>query len=105
MGVSVIHIMHDLATAYYISDRLIIMQRGLLVEMGPARTVLDAPQHPYSRLLKAWVLDAADAGQGQLTPARELTELSGVALNGDRGRLVPQSDGRMVRTAALTISA
>ena len=41
MGVSVIYITHDLATAYYISDRLMIMQRGLIVEMGPARTVLD----------------------------------------------------------------
>ncbi len=36
-GVSVIYITHDLATAYYISDRLIIMQKGRVVEMGPAR--------------------------------------------------------------------
>ena len=41
LGVSVIYITHDLATAYYISDRLIIMQKGRVVEMGPARTVLD----------------------------------------------------------------
>lgn len=66
LGVSVVYITHDLATAYYISDRLIIMQKGMVVEMGPARAVLDAPQHPYSRLLKASVLDAADAGQGRL---------------------------------------
>jgi len=45
-GVSVIYITHDLATAYYISDRLIIMQRGKIVEMGPARPILDAPEHP-----------------------------------------------------------
>ena len=36
-GVSVIYITHDLATAYYISDRLVIMQKGYVVEMGPAR--------------------------------------------------------------------
>ena len=40
-GVSVIYITHDLATAYYISDRLVIMQKGYVVEMGPARTILD----------------------------------------------------------------
>ena len=36
-GVTVIYITHDLATAYYISDRLVIMQKGYVVEMGPAR--------------------------------------------------------------------
>ena len=46
MGVSVIYITHDLATAYLHSDRLIIMQRGKIVEMGPARVVLDAPGMP-----------------------------------------------------------
>ncbi len=47
LRVSVIYITHDLATAYYISNRLIIMQRGRIVEMGDARTVLDNPEHPY----------------------------------------------------------
>ena len=54
-GVTVIYITHDLATAYYISDRLVIMQKGYVVEMGPARPILDAPEHPYSRLLEASV--------------------------------------------------
>ena len=49
-GVSIIYITHDLATAYYISDRLIIMQKGKVVESGEARAVLDDPQHPYSIL-------------------------------------------------------
>ncbi len=55
-GVSIVYITHDLATAYYVSDRIIIMQRGEVVESGPARAVLDDPQHPYSRLLKSSVL-------------------------------------------------
>jgi peptide/nickel transport system ATP-binding protein len=64
LGVSIIYITHDLATAYYISDRIIIMQKGKVVESGVARTVLDNPQHPYSILLKASVLspDADEAG-------------------------------------------
>ena len=56
LGVSIIYITHDLATAYYISDRIIIMQRGKVVESGEARSVLDHPKHPYSILLKSSVL-------------------------------------------------
>jgi peptide/nickel transport system ATP-binding protein len=50
--VSVIYITHDLATAYYISDRIAIMLRGFIVEAGPVETVLDRPLHPYTQLLK-----------------------------------------------------
>jgi ABC-type oligopeptide transport system ATPase subunit len=56
LGITIVYITHDLATAYYISDRLIIMQRGCVVEAGDARSVLDDPQHPYSRRLKSAVL-------------------------------------------------
>jgi peptide/nickel transport system ATP-binding protein len=50
--VSVLYITHDLATAYYISDRIAIMLRGFIVESGPVEAVLDRPLHPYTRLLK-----------------------------------------------------
>ena len=56
LGISIIYITHDLATAYYISDRIIIMQAGKVVEAGDAKTVLADPQHPYSRQLKNAVL-------------------------------------------------
>jgi len=56
LGISLIYITHDLATAYYISDRILIMHEGKVVESGDARTVLAAPQHPYSRRLKEAVL-------------------------------------------------
>jgi peptide/nickel transport system ATP-binding protein len=56
LGVAIIYITHDLATAYYISDRILIMRRGSAVESGDARSVLDNPQHPYSQLLKSSVL-------------------------------------------------
>jgi peptide/nickel transport system ATP-binding protein len=50
--VSVIFITHDLGTAYYISDRIAIMLRGYIVEMGPVQEVLEKPLHPYTQLLK-----------------------------------------------------
>lgn len=54
-GVSILYITHDLATAYSISDRILILRQGRVVEAGDARTVLDNPQHPYSIMLKAAV--------------------------------------------------
>ncbi len=51
-GVSILYITHDLATAYYISDRIAIMLRGFIVESGPVEAVLDHPLHPYTQLLK-----------------------------------------------------
>jgi ABC-type oligopeptide transport system ATPase subunit len=68
LKVSIVYITHDLATAYYISDRVLIMQRGKAVESGNARAVLDNPKHPYSILLKNAVLSPEDAGKS-MTPA------------------------------------
>jgi peptide/nickel transport system ATP-binding protein len=56
LGVSIIYITHDLATTYHISDRVIIMQQGHVVESGPARAVLSNPSHAYSIALKNAVL-------------------------------------------------
>jgi peptide/nickel transport system ATP-binding protein len=57
--VSVIYITHDLATAYYISDRIGIMLRGYIVELGPVVDVLERPVHPYTQLLKESVPEPA----------------------------------------------
>jgi len=71
LGISIVYVTHDLATAYYISDRIIVMQRGSVVESGEARAVLNAPQHPYSQQLRAAVLlpEVASVGR-QVTTSR-----------------------------------
>lgn len=51
VGISSMYITHDLATAYYISDEIAIMYRGVIVEMGPAEDVLVGRYHPYSKAL------------------------------------------------------
>ncbi len=58
LGVSVLYITHDLATAYYVSDRIAIMFRGNIVEMGPVEQVLTQPKHPYTRLLRESIPEA-----------------------------------------------
>lgn len=56
LGVSIIYITHDLSTAFYISDRVIIMYRGEVVESGDAKSVLGSPTHAYSKALRNAVL-------------------------------------------------
>ncbi len=58
-----LYITHDLATAYYISDRIAIMLRGYIVESGPVEAVLDHPLHPYTQLLKESVPSPAPKGR------------------------------------------
>jgi peptide/nickel transport system ATP-binding protein len=65
---SVIYITHDLATAYYASDRVAIMLRGWIVEFGPVRRVLGEPLHPYTQLLKASVLEPTPRAAKQAVP-------------------------------------
>jgi ABC-type oligopeptide transport system ATPase subunit len=66
LNVSIIYITHDLATAWYISDRIIIMRNGRVVERGDARKVLSTPEHPYSRRLRDSVLSPDPTGRDQL---------------------------------------
>jgi len=73
LGISLIYITHDLATAYYISDRILIMHEGVVVESGDARTVLADPQHPYSRQLKDAVLVPDFAGTSVVHDTMEMS--------------------------------
>ena len=70
LGVSIVYITHDLATAYYVSDRIIIMRKGEVVERGEAAEVLRSPQHPYSILLKDSVLSIESSNGGDAIPSR-----------------------------------
>ena len=85
----------DLATAYYISSRIVIMQKGHIVEMGPARAILEAREHPYARLLKNSVLSIDEAGYGKVqSPGRSLTQAA--AKQSGSGMLV-EGSGQKVR--------
>jgi ABC-type oligopeptide transport system ATPase subunit len=71
LKVSIIYITHDLATAYYISDRVIIMQKGKVIESGDARTVLEHPTQPYSIALKGAVLPPDPAAASAIIRNRQ----------------------------------
>jgi len=50
-GISLVYITHDLATAYQISDRIVVLHRGVVVETGDPEQVVKHPEHPYTKLL------------------------------------------------------
>lgn len=52
---AIIFVTHDLAVARHVADRIGVLYRGRLVELGGARDVTDRPQHPYTRALLAAV--------------------------------------------------
>jgi len=68
---SILYITHDIASARYVADRIIVMYAGHAVEQGPTEVVLSRPKHPYTRLLLSAVPDprekavpvSADSGE------------------------------------------
>jgi peptide/nickel transport system ATP-binding protein len=56
-GVSILYITHDLASARYVADRLVIMYAAQIAESGPVEEVLANPRHPYTQLLLSAVPD------------------------------------------------
>jgi ABC-type oligopeptide transport system ATPase subunit len=50
-GLGVLFVTHDLSLGNYISDRAVILRRGVVVEMGATEKVFGNPRHPYTKLL------------------------------------------------------
>ncbi|TSD85567.1 ABC transporter ATP-binding protein [Mycobacterium sp. KBS0706] len=64
-GVSYVFISHDLGVVRFLADRIGVLYRGRLVEIGPADRVWSGPHHPYSEAL----LSAAAHGAAASIPA------------------------------------
>ena len=72
-GLAFLYVTHDLASARYVADTVLVMYAGQIVEQGPSERVLQSPLHPYTQLLLASVPDPA-------VPVRERIEVrKGVA--------------------------
>lgn len=51
LGLSMVFISHDIQTVRYVSDRIVVMNGGKIVEEGPAKNLLENPQDPYTKKL------------------------------------------------------
>jgi peptide/nickel transport system ATP-binding protein len=52
-GLAILLITHDLASARFLAERIVVLYRGRVVEDGPSDAVVGAPAHPYTRALLA----------------------------------------------------
>jgi peptide/nickel transport system ATP-binding protein len=97
-GLGILFITHDLSLGNYISDRTVILRRGVIVEMGATGEVFGDPQHPYTRMLLASVPELhrrwSDEGV-QWVHADEAVEVDSAA-----SELVPVADDHLVRREA-----
>jgi peptide/nickel transport system ATP-binding protein len=59
--VSYLFVSHDLGVVRYLSDRILVLYLGRLMESGPAERVFDGPHHPYTEALLSAVPDADGA--------------------------------------------
>ncbi len=82
LGISIVYITHDLATAYQISENIVVLYRGAVAEAGDVELVVKQPRHPYTQLLiasiplaspeRTWTTDG-----GATTPASPIAGRTG----------------------------
>ncbi|MFQ1064778.1 ABC transporter ATP-binding protein [Bordetella trematum] len=86
MGIGVIFITHDFGVVADIADRIVVMRKGEVVESGPAATILNQPEHPYTRQLIAAVphKPQGKAAQPERAPLMQVRGLNKTFVTGGR---------------------
>jgi peptide/nickel transport system ATP-binding protein len=88
---AMLYITHDIASARYFADEILVMYAGEIVERGPAEEVTQRPAHPYTQLLVASAPDPDNLGsalrggsrrQGPAAASGQPQNLDGTAMQG-----------------------
>ena len=88
-GLAYLFISHDLRVVHHVADRIAVMYRGRVVEMGRAEEVIGAPHHPYTRALIA----AIPPEPGEAPPAIMEAAMSVVPADADVDAAVEVAGG------------
>ena len=88
LGVSFLFVSHDLSVVRHISDRIAVMQKGRIVELGDTEEVFTNPQHPYSREL----LSAVPIPDPEVARARRRESIDREAFEGTPGGFLPDPE-------------
>jgi peptide/nickel transport system ATP-binding protein len=70
LRIALLYITHDIASARYFADEVLVMFAGQVVERGPAEDVTQQPRHPYTQLLIASAPDPDNLGATLTRPPR-----------------------------------
>ena len=101
LDLSFIFISHDISVIRYFCDRVAVMHRGRIVEIGETEQVCDDPQHPYTRSLISAV-PKPDPRQRGSDPAASATNRKRAVEGHDRqGRMRARYQGRVGRMPGL----
>lgn len=106
-GTSVVFVTHDLGLALHACDDIAVLYAGDLLELGPARSVVDTPGHPYTRaLLRAnppltGERVMVEALQGRMPGFEELASIAGCRFAARCGRAVASCNDAPILLQAL----
>ncbi len=99
LGVSMLYITHDIATARYVAEDLAVMYVGHMVEWGEVDEILHHPQHPYTQLLISAVPDPEKSIHAELEGvARGRSRLDAGILRLPLRRALQSGDARCKET-------
>jgi oligopeptide/dipeptide ABC transporter ATP-binding protein len=99
-GMSMVLITHDMGAVAGVADRVVVMRKGEVVEVGSVGAVFKTPQHPYTRELLAAV-----HGANAFASAIVAGEGSGAAAIGEAGHQAPHGAMRASRRAEISVQA
>ena len=86
-GLGILFVTHDLSLGNYISDRTLILRRGVVVEMGATEKVFGNPLHPYTKMLLASVPQLHEKWhRGPATPSLRRRDARAARARDDAGR-------------------
>ena len=92
--IAFLYVTHDIASARYVADEVLVMYAGQIVEQGATDAVLQTPLHPYTRLLLSAVPDPEAGLRQERLPSRDTRDLGAF---GPGTQLVPRRPGHYVR--------